>query len=47
MLFRSASKFSQVQKHLSLTGHVYSHALLITYPRLMSKLSDAAKKVYD
>jgi len=41
-----ASKFSQVQKHLSLTGHVYSPALLITSPRLMNKLSDADKKVF-
>lgn len=41
-----ASKFSQVQKHLSLTGHVYSPALLITSPRLMNKLSDADKKIF-
>ena len=41
-----ASKFSQVQKYLSLTGHVYSPALLITSPRLMSKLTDADKKVF-
>ena len=41
-----ASKFSQVQKHLSLTGHVYSPALIITSPRLMNKLSDADKKVF-
>ena len=41
-----ASKFSQVQKHLSLTGHVYSPGLLITSPRLMNKLSDADKKVF-
>ena len=41
-----ASKFSQVQKHLSLTGHVYSPALLISSPRLMNKLSDADKKVF-
>ena len=41
-----ASKFSQVQKHLSLTGHVYSPALLITSPRLMNKLSDADKKTF-
>ena len=41
-----ASKFSQVQKHLSLTGHVYSPALIITSPRLMGKLSDADKKVF-
>jgi tripartite ATP-independent transporter DctP family solute receptor len=41
-----SSKFSQVQKHLSLTGHVYSPALLITSPRLMNKLSEADKKVF-
>jgi len=41
-----ASKFSQVQKHLSLTGHVYSPALIITSPRFMNKLSDADKKVF-
>ena len=41
-----ASKFSQVQKHLSLTGHVYSPALLLTSPRLMNKLSEADKKVF-
>ena len=42
-----ASKFSQVQKHLSLTGHVYSPALLITSPRIWSKLSDADKKIFS
>jgi tripartite ATP-independent transporter DctP family solute receptor len=41
-----SSKFSQVQKYLSLTGHVYSPALIITSPRLMNKLSDADKKVF-
>ncbi len=41
-----ASKFSQVQKHLSLTGHVYSPSLLITSPRVMNKLSEADKKVF-
>ena len=41
-----ASKFSQVQKHLSLTGHVYSPALILTSPRLMNKLSDADKKAF-
>ncbi len=41
-----ASKFSQVQKHLSLTGHVYSPALYLTSPRVMNKLSDADKKVF-
>ncbi|MBQ0931823.1 TRAP transporter substrate-binding protein [Ideonella sp. 4Y16] len=42
-----ASKFSQVQKHLSLTGHVYSPALLLTSPRVWNKLSDADKKVFS
>jgi tripartite ATP-independent transporter DctP family solute receptor len=41
-----SSKFAQVQKYLSLTGHVYSPALLITSPRLVNKLSDADKKVF-
>ena len=41
-----AGKFSQVQKHLSLTGHVYSPALFITSTRLMGKLSDADKNVF-
>lgn len=42
-----ASKFSQVQKHLSLTGHVYSPALLLTSPRIWNKLSDADKAVFN
>lgn len=41
-----ASKFSQVQKYLSLTGHVYSPALYLTSPRFMNKLSEADKKVF-
>ena len=41
-----ASKFSQVQKHLSLTGHVYSPALLLLSPKVWTKLSDADKKVF-
>ena len=41
-----SSKFSQVQKYLSLTGHVYSPALYLTSPRLMAKVSDADKKVF-
>lgn len=41
-----ASKFSQVQKHLSLTGHVYSPALLLLSPKVWNKLSDADKKVF-
>ena len=41
-----SSKFSQVQKHLSLTGHVYSPALLLMSPRTWSKVSEADKKVF-
>ena len=41
-----ASKFSQVQKHLSLTGHVYSPALLLLSPKVWTKLTDADKKVF-
>jgi TRAP-type C4-dicarboxylate transport system substrate-binding protein len=41
-----ASKFSQVQKHLSLTGHVYSPAAIILSPAVWNKLSDADKKVF-
>ncbi len=41
-----SAKFAQVQKHLSLTGHVYSPAIFILAPRVWSKLSDADKKVF-
>lgn len=41
-----ASKFSQVQKHLSLTGHVYSPALLLLSPKVWNKLSDGDKKIF-
>jgi tripartite ATP-independent transporter DctP family solute receptor len=41
-----ASKFSQVQKHLSLTGHVYSPAALILSPAVWNKLSAADKTVF-
>ena len=41
-----SSKFSQVQKHLSLTGHVYSPALLLMSPALWNKLSDADKAAF-
>lgn len=41
-----SSKFSQVQKHLSLTGHVYSPAVLILSPKVWDKLSEADKKVF-
>ena len=35
-----------MQKHLSLTGHVYSPALLLLSPKVWNKLSDADKKVF-
>jgi tripartite ATP-independent transporter DctP family solute receptor len=38
-----SSRFSQVQKHLSLTGHVYSPSLLLMSPKLWNSLSDADK----
>jgi tripartite ATP-independent transporter DctP family solute receptor len=38
-----SAKFSQVQKHLSLTGHVYSPSLLLVSPKLWNSLSDADK----
>lgn len=38
-----SGKFSQVQKHLSLTGHVYSPAVLLLSPALWGKLNDADK----
>jgi TRAP-type transport system periplasmic protein len=41
-----ASKFSQVQKHLSLTGHVYSPALILTSPAVWNKLSETDRKVF-
>ena len=41
-----ASKFSQVQKHLSLTGHVYSPALILMSPTAWNKLTDGDKKVF-
>ena len=41
-----SSKFSQVQKHLSLTVHVYSPAVLLLSPKVWDKLSEADKKVF-
>ncbi len=41
-----ASKFSQVQNHLSLTGHVYSPALLLLSAKTWGKLNEADKKVF-
>ena len=42
-----SSKFAQVQKHLSLTGHVYSPALLLMSPKVWTKLSDGDKKIFS
>ena len=41
------SKFAQVQKHLLLTGHVYSPALLLMSPTARGKLNDADKNVFS
>jgi di/tricarboxylate transporter len=41
-----ASRFAQVQKHLSLTGHVYSPAVILLSPKVWDKLSDADKKAF-
>ena len=41
-----AAKFSQVQKHLSLTGHVYSPALLLLSPKVWNSLSESDRKVF-
>lgn len=38
-----SAKFSQVQKHLSLTQHVYSPALIILSPAVWNKLSEQEK----
>ncbi len=41
-----ASKFAQVQKYLSLTGHVYSPAIILMSPTSWKKLSDDDKKIF-
>ena len=41
-----AAKFAQVQKHLSLTNHVYSPAVIILSPSVWNQLSDADKQVF-
>ena len=41
-----SAKLAQVQKHLSLTKHVYSPAVLIVSPNIWNKLSDADKAVF-
>ena len=42
----TAAKFEQVQKHLSLTGHVYSPALLLMNKAAWDKLSAADKQAF-
>lgn len=39
-----SGRFGEVQKHLSLTGHVYSPALFLASPDMFNRLSDADKK---
>lgn len=41
-----AGKFEQVQKHLSLTGHVYSPCVWLMNPDVFNKLSDADKQAF-
>ncbi len=41
-----AAKFDQVQKHLSLTGHVYSPAIFLMNKAAFDKLSAADKQVF-
>ncbi|WPB59418.1 TRAP transporter substrate-binding protein [Xylophilus sp. GOD-11R] len=41
-----SAKFAQVQKHLSMTNHVYSPALLLISPRTWEKVSAADKTVF-
>lgn len=43
----TSSKFAQVQKHLTLTGHVYSAAVLLVSPKLWDGLSEADRKVFE
>jgi TRAP-type transport system periplasmic protein len=43
----TSSKFGQVQKHLSLTGHVYSPALILMAPSTFGALSAADKKLFE
>jgi TRAP-type C4-dicarboxylate transport system substrate-binding protein len=41
-----SGKFSQVQKYLSLTGHVYSPALFLMSPAVWNKLSEPEKAMF-
>ena len=42
----TASNFDQVQKHLSLTGHVYSPAVFLMNKAIFDKLSEADKQAF-
>jgi tripartite ATP-independent transporter DctP family solute receptor len=42
----TSARFAQVQKYLSLTGHVYSPALVIMPATVWNRLSDADKKMF-
>lgn len=42
----TASKFSRVQKYLTLSGHFYSPAVLIASPKLYNSLSEADKEAF-
>jgi TRAP-type C4-dicarboxylate transport system substrate-binding protein len=42
----TSAKFEQVQKHLSLTGHVYSPALILMNKAAWDKLSAADKQAF-
>jgi tripartite ATP-independent transporter DctP family solute receptor len=43
----SSSKFWEVQKYVSLTGHVYSPAIILASPSLWSNLSDEEKTWFE
>lgn len=42
----TSAKLSEVQKHLTVSGHVYSPAMLLVSPDLWGSLSDADKEVF-
>jgi TRAP-type transport system periplasmic protein len=42
-----ASKFAQVQKHLSLTGHVYSPAVILVSPRLWGRVAEGDRAAFQ
>lgn len=43
----TAAKFAQVQKHLTLSGHVYSAAMALVSPKFWNSLSAEDKKVFE